>query len=1147
MKNRFLIIFFLSFFCSLFSFGQHTKTSQFATSSVLADGIWYKIGTTADGVYKLTYQNLIDLGLPEPIKSSDLRLYGNGGAMLPEPNAGFRCDDLIENAVYISDNGDGYINPGDYILFYGQSTTLWAYDPASLTFIHTKNLYADTAYYFITLKPGIAKRVTSYLNITAAADTSVDFFNDYQCHEIDSLNLLMTGKRWLGEVFGQTTIHNFTCIFPNVDKTNPAQAGFMVWARCQQASAFQISLNSNSAADTLLPIDGNINADYANTGLISMNFVPNSDTFNIQITYNKPDDGAIAWLDYFDINVRRNLVYNGNQLLFRTLATIGLPVCQFNIQNSGNTFRVWLPGMNGDVSEMNLTSASGITSFKANTDSLIGFVAFDDNNILTPALIGSIANQNLHAISQADLIIVTHPAFISQANSIADFHRNNDNMQVVVVTTNQIYNEFSSGKQDVTAIRDFARMIYMRGANDSINRLKYLLLLGDGSYDMKNRISPNSNYIPTWQTENSVLPTSSYVSDDFYGMLDSIEGGDITSGKLDIGIGRLPVSSINDADAMVGKIIRYGTKKDFLENSYENNLISNYDSWRNQFCVIADDEDGNLHLNQAERLCSSLDSLTKSVNIHKIYLDAYQEIHTTTGDTYPDVNDAVNKEMSQGTLMINYIGHGGEYGLAAEGILTMGDIGKYNNYYNLPVFVTATCEFSRYDNPSLTSAGERILLKPNGGGIALFSTTRVAYASSNEIINKNLIRVSFAKNTNGIIRLGDIVKQSKNRCGSGVYMQNFTLLGDPALSMAFPEYKVVTEHLKIDTIKAATDTLNNENVVEVSGYISDKSGNKQTWFNGSIYPCVYDKPAKCNTLANDPGLSYATSFYQQQSVLYRGNISVVNGEFTFSFFVPKDISFSDGYGKILYYAKNSEFDAGGVTDSLLLKNNGISTNPDILGPDILLYMGDRTFVPNGKTGPNPLFLAYLHDTSGINSCGLSLGHEITAVLDHENNATYYFDDNYIQDPDTYTSGKTSYQFSGLATGEHKITLKAWDLLDNSAEKELGFIVLDTEEVNLGGIYNYPDPVTDYTWFYIDHNLSNEMMFIKIMVYDITGKAVAEIDNTISSGEDKPVKVYWNACNANGEPLSKGFYTYTVSLSDKDGRIRQRSEKFVIIK
>ncbi len=1146
MKVNLYAFLVLVFGCSLLSYGQSGKANQFAPSSVLADGNWYKIATTTDGVYKLTYQNLIDLGLPQPIKSSDFRLYGNGGAMLPEANAAFRYDDLIENAVFINDQGDGYLNPGDYILFYGQSPTKWNYNQTDSTFKHIKNLYSDTTYYFVTMKSGSPKRIAPYPVISSVPDITVNASDYYGAHELDSLNLINSGKQWVGEVFDQALTHNFTYVIPNVDKTRLMHIDFSVYARSLVESAFQITINGNTTIDTILPIDGNINSDFAKIQINSMKFIPLSDTLNIHIAYDKPQDASIAWLDYFEINATQHLNFFGNQLLFRNEASIGQTISQFDINNSGGSFRVWLPKENGDISEMNLTNVSGVASFKAYTDSLLNFIAFDENNTFPPSLIGNLPNQNLHASPQADLVIVTHPDFVAQANAIADFHRNNDNMNVIVATTKQVYNEFSSGKQDVAAIRDFVRMVYSRSGSDTTHRLKYLLLLGDGSYDMKNRVAPNSNFIPTWQTDNSLLPTSSYVSDDFFGMLDSLEGVDL-AGNLDIGIGRLPVASVNDANVLVQKIIRYGTKKDLLPNSYENNLISNYNPWRNEVCIIADDEDGNLHLKQAEKLCVVLDSLNRNVNIHKIYLDAFKQVYTPQGDKYPDVNDAVNKMISKGALMINYIGHGGENGLAAEGILTMGDIGKYDNFYCLPVFVTATCEFSRYDNPAFVSAGEKILLNPNGGGIALFSTTRVAYAHANEIVNRNLIKTAFTKNLNDKIRFGDIVKQSKNLCAPGVYMQNFTLLGDPALSLAIPEFKVVTQNVSVDTTKSVSDTLHNEDVITISGFISDNAGNKQTWYNGKIYPTVFDKPTNCNTMANDPGLSYVQSFTQQQTILYKGNVSVVDGEFSFSFFVPKDISFADGYGKITYYAKNADFDAGGVTDSLCFINNGVLNNPDILGPDIALYMNDRSFISDGETDSQPLLLAFLHDTSGINSCGINLGHEIVAVLDDEMNNPFYLNDNYIQNPDTYTSGETSYRFSGLSSGEHKITLKAWDLLDNSSEKDITFRVLGASGMNLGGVYNYPDPVSDYTYFYIEHNLSDNMMFLKIVVYDITGKAATEIDRDIIPGEYLPIKVYWNACSTNGERLSKGFYTYTITLSDDNGKIRQQSEKLIIIK
>jgi len=1146
MRQRLLCLLIQFLLFSSFLYAQQNKTLSFAPVSVLADGHWYKIATTIDGVYKLSYSNLLSSGALPPFKSSDFRLFGNGGNMLPEKNSASRFDDLIENRVKVVDGGDGYIDNNDYILFYGQATSVWNYNSSLQNFRHQINYYADSAYYFFTFDKGAGKRVTQNPQITTNPDITVNTFNEHFFHELDSLNLIKSGKLWLGEVFNDLSPKIFYFTIPDHFDTSNVKVRIDVMTRCMQKSIFHTVINGIDQSDTLLPIDGNMNSEYAQNKTIQLSLIPHSDTIKIELNYNKPEVSSLAWLNYIEVEAVRKLEFHQQQIKFRNIHTAGQMVSQFDIDNSGNTINVWQIGDSGNICEMPLLTNGNSSAFKAYTPNLIEFLAFNESNTLQPSLLGQVPNQNLHGLPQAEFLIVTNPLFLSQANQIADFHRNNDLMTVNVATTDQVYNEFSSGKQDPSAIRDFARMFYMRGKADTTNRVRYLLLFGDGSYDMKQRIPNNTNLIPTWQTDNSILPISSYVSDDFYGMLDSIEGFNL-NGNLDLGVGRFPVSTTADADILVQKSMRYGVKKDLVENSIENGLISNYDPWRNNICFIADDEDGNLHLNQTEKMVHLLDSISNNFNVRKIYLDAYKQIHTPSGDKYPDVNLDIDNNVKNGTLLLNYVGHGGEYGLASENILTFYEIGKYNNYYNLPVYVTATCEFSRYDNPELESAGEKILLHPRGGGIAMFTTTRIAFAHSNEIVNRNLLITAFNKNLHEKIRFGDIIKESKNLCGTNVYKENFTLLGDPALTLAIPQYNVTTEKMLVDSANITGDTIFNNSIITVKGYISDKNGNKQDWFNGKIYPFVYDKPNLNSTLANDPGQSFPVNFTTQQTLLYKGNSTIKNGAFEFSFFVPKDIAFGNGLGKILYYAKSSFFDAQGVADSLLIKNNGINDNPDAAGPEINLFMDNLSFKDGDLTGPNPLLMSFLHDTSGINSYGLGIGHEIVGQLDDDYNNPYLLNSYFIQDPDKYSSGKISYQLFGLPYGIHKFKISAWDLLNNNSEKEITFNVKGPSGVELGGIYNYPDPVLDQTTFYIDRNMSTDIMFVKISVFDLTGKLSVEINQNISPGSFQPIEIPWNGKNSQGEPLSKGFYTYKVTLSDAAGKIKEKADKMVIIR
>jgi hypothetical protein len=1146
MKHRLFYILLTLLLSASSSFAQQLRSDHFAASSVLANGNWFKLATTVDGVYKITYADLIAVGAQPPFKSADFRLFGNGGAMLPEKNATPRFDDLIENRVQVFDGGDGYIDNNDYIFFYGESTAQWTFNSLSQTFTHQINYYSVSTFYFFTFDQGAGLRIQSYPAITDPPDITVNSFNDHIFHELDSLNLLKSGKQWLGEVFDDLSPKTFQFTFSDLSDTAKLFARVNLMSRSMQQSNFHIDINGTSTSIQILPVDGNINSEFSKSKTALLNLIPQSDTITIEISYDKPETTSIGWLNYMELEVVRKLKYHDQQIKFLNTQTIGHNISQFNFDNSGNTFSVWAIGDSGNISQMPLTINGNSTTCKAYTGNLVEFIAFGQTNAFHPSMIGKVPNQDLHGLPQSQFVIVTNPLFLSLANQLADFHHNNDLMSVAVVTTDQVFNEFSSGKQDPSAIRDFVRMFYERSSTDSLNRIQYLLLFGDGSYDMKHRIANNTDLIPTWQTDNSVLPISSYVSDDFFGMLDSIEGNNLNGG-IDIGIGRFPVSTLADADILVSKSIRYGVKENLVDNSYENGLISNFDPWRNNFCFIADDEDGNLHFNQTEKMVSMLDSIIHNINVNKIYLDAYKQVHTPSGDKYPDVNTDIDKNIKNGTLLVNYVGHGGEYGLASEGVLTFYEIGKYDNFYNMPVFVTATCEFSRYDNPELQSGGEKILLHPKGGGIAMFTTTRIAFAHSNEIVNRNLLKTAVNGDQNGKIRFGDIIKQSKNLCGFGVYKENFTLLGDPALSLAIPEYDVMTEKISVDTINVTGDTIFNNSIITISGFISDKYGIKQDWFNGKIYPKVFDKPVLVYTLANDASLSYKAPFKLQQNLIYQGNSSVVNGEFKFSFFIPRDITYGEGFGKIIYYAKSEFNDAHGVTDSLMLRNNGINNNSDNTGPDIIIYFDDPTFVDGAETTVDPLMFASLHDTSGINCFGVGIGHEIVGVMDDDDNNPYYLNNYFIQDADKYSSGKINYQFSGLTYGIHKFSISAWDLLNNNSEKEITFKVKSPSDLKLGAVYNYPDPMYDHTTFYIDRNMSYDIMDVKISIFDITGKLCVEIAQNIPPGTFKPIEIPWNGKNSNGESLSKGFYTYQITLSDANGKLRQKSDKMVIIK
>lgn len=1126
----------------------YKKTNSYADNSVLASGNWFKLKVNKDAIYRITYSDLVQYGIdPSTLDPRKIRIFGNGGAMLPENNAEASYDDLIENAIYVSGESDGHFDSNDYILFFGQSPVKWRYDSIQQTFNHVSNYYSDETDYFLTYdNVSFGKRITLKTSSTQIPTNIITSFNDYQYHELDSVNLLLSGKEWYGEYFDAIKTHTFNFNFPGIDLTKKVCIRTNIAARNLVDSRFEIT--SGSKNDTLLvtAIPGSVTADFARYSEDTLKFIPAGQ--NIEVVINSQTTGTIGWLNFIDVNVFRNLSFTGPQMYFRNIESVGNGnISEYRMSNSNAATRIWNVTDPFNIREQIISLNGNLSTFRIPSDTLQQFIAFDGTLYQSPEFAGIVANQNLHGIGQADMIIVSHPDFITQANRLATIHSNNDGLNIVVVTPQQIYNEFSSGSQDVSAIRNFIRMLYSRATSTSTSP-RYLLMFGDGSYDYKNRFTENTNYVPTYQSNISLIPTASYVTDDFFGLLDSTEGY-YSNGALDIGIGRFPVKTIDEAKVLVDKVEIYLSKK----SSYtEMNGCTPYTKhicgdWRNRVCFVADDEDNNLHIGQANELTNYIDTANFNINITKIFLDSYVQFTGSLGPSYPDANKALNKQVEDGALMINYTGHGGETGWTGEGVLKLTDINKWTNLYTLPVFVTATCEFSRFDDPERTSAGEQVLLNPKGGGIALFTTTRVAFSNTNFNLNKSFCKFAYKKYDGEYKRLGDLIRLAKIDNGSITNIRNFVLLGDPALRLSFPQNVVVTSEINGQDANISIDTLRALSEVTVSGFIQDTSGQKMTSFNGIIYPTVYDKKKVTVTLANDPSSS-PYYFNEQKDILFKGKASVTNGDFTFSFVVPIDMDKNYGIGKISYYATDSLTDASGFYNGPSIVFGGVDSSViDTTKPNINLYLDDESFIFGDSTNENPILLAYLKDSSGVNCNDLGFGHNIIAILDENTQQPIELNDYYTSDINSYNSGRVIYPFKSLELGRHKLKLKVWDLNNNSAESYTEFVVTKPGDVSLKNLYNFPNPFTDKTWFYFDHNQPCCDLEVEIRIYTITGVLVKTIIQTAESNGASINPIEWNGCNSNGVRLESGVYPYHVEVKAVNGSYLESSNKLIILR
>lgn len=1128
----------------------------YAAHSVLQTGRWYKIGVAADGIYKITYQFLQNMGMDmSSINPDNIRLYGNGGGMLPELNSVSRPDDLVENAIAVQTAVPGTFGPSDYILFYGEGPNTWTYNNASVPkFQHSLNIYSDSTYYFITADLGIGKRVQTQGSTSLPlfpTNNIVTTFDDYGFHELEATNFIKSGRQWFGEYFDNIATYNFSFSFPNIDATATATVKAKIASRSISGSAnYSLSCQSASTAHSISSTSGD---PYAYIGTDTISFIPNSSSIlTVNVTKQTPD--ALAWLDYIEVNARRQLTMSGNQMIFRDSKSMGPGnVAQFNL-TSALPVQIWDVTDPTNSASQSLNVTGNFYQFSLPTDNLKQFIAFTGSTYLTPTYIGTVANQDLHSLSNKEFIIITHPDFYNEAMQLAAFHETRDSIYSNVVTTQQIYNEFSSGAQDVSAIRDFVKMFYDRAAG--ANQIpKYLLLFGDGSYDNKHRFSNNSNFIPTYESYNSTLLTGSYVSDDYYGCLDDSEGAMVDgTDAVDLGIGRFPVQNSTDATSSINKIFSYKkigvTPTTTAVNSCSNlSLGSPFGDWRNMLCFIADDEDGALHLDQANTLATYVDDSVNDYNIDKIYFDSYLQEATPGGDRYPGASDAITKRVEKGCLIMNYTGHGGEVGLAHERVVEVSQINSWKNINNMPLFFTATCELSRYDDPERISAGEYMFLNPNGGGIALFTTVRESYAGPNFNVNMAFYRGAFKPVNGKMPRLGDLYQYMKDQPdGRSLNGRNFTLLGDPALTLNYPKYNVSTDSIFSHPVSSSIlDTLKALSTVTISGYVRDYNNAVLTGYNGVLYPTVYDKPQNITTLSND-GISSSPprTFKLQKNILFKGKVSVTNGFFRFTFIVPKDISYQIGFGRISYYAENGTEDANGFYEKAYIGGINTAHPTDVVGPDVHLYLNDSKFVFGGMTNENPDLYSILKDDNGINTVGNGIGHDLTAILDGNTNNSIVLNDYYQSDLNSYKSGSVRYPFSSLSEGNHTLKIKVWDVYNNSSDAYTEFVVSKSAELALSHVLNYPNPFTTKTQFYFEENQCCQVLDVQIQIFTISGKIVKTIDRFVNAEGFRSDPIDWDGRDDFGDKIGRGVYIYRLKVKTSLGNTAEKFEKLVIL-
>lgn len=1117
-------------------------------NSVLAEGNWFKFKVEKTGVHKIDKAFLEKLGINvSGLDPRKIKIYGNGGQTMPLLNERNHIFDLPEISIQVNGESDGRFDAGDYILFYGTSTKGYVNDNDS----HI-NPYSDDSYYYITVDGAPGKRVQEMVEPTGNAGHIINRFHDYQFHEVDEENPTKLGRIWYGNRFDINREQDYVFSFPNIVANEPVKITVKTAAASESVTSMKIDVNGEMLRT--------LNYDRITNDLVlskrdfSGVFNSPSEDINVKLTFNNGGNpSGVGYLDYIAVEALRELKGTEGQLPFWNNTTKDLEgIGEFQISNAGQFSQVWdVTDPYFVISKQNAEQAPGLT-FKQNLGKIRKYVAVNPNDYYTPVQITNprVANQNLKGtifkdesgnFKDVDYIIITAPFLLQPALRLANHHKNISGFQVKVVTTDRIYEEFSSGKQDVSAIRNFIRYVYTNASEPS-KRLKYLGILGDTSIDYKNRLQNNNNIVPTFNRVSNTDKANSFMSDDFFGNMDPNEGtiggqsyddngtskNDID--RLDLAIGRMVVDNVSMANAIVDKIIHYTSK-----NSYGN--------WRTNFVLVSDDPDDRSEAILQESLDQLGDQIKEKkphINVKKIHSDAFEQQTSAGGNRYPEVNKAIEEALDVGAIVMNYFGHGGEDGLAHEAIYTKETAQELRNKDNLPCFVTVTCEFTKFDNPLRITAGELTYQNPNGGAISLVTSTRSVFIHIGIDFNKKLANPMFGYDRDVPVVPAEAMRIAKNDISSPNRRAMF-YVGDPAMPLAFPKRDIKITKMNDVPIQEAADTLKALSRVKFEGEIQNEMGQLISDYNGTVEVKVYDKNLKRRTLDNDKNGVYM-DFTTLGEGLFNGKASVANGLFSFEFVVPRDIQIPVGKGRMSLYAQRADKleNQTGVNLDVLVGGLNENAPDDNEGPKIKLFMNDESFVNGGITNAHPILLAKLEDENGINTAS-GIGHDIVAILDGDEANPIVLNEFYQTEVDDFTKGTVNYKLSELSEGLHTLTLKAWDVYNNSSTAELQFLVAGDDKLEISRVLNYPNPFINYTEFWFNHNRPFEPLDVQVQVFTVSGKVVWTKNETVMTNGYLSRDVVWDGRDDFGDRIGKGVYVYKITV--KSTLTNQRVEKF----
>lgn len=1089
------------------------QAMTFAPQSVLSSGKWVKVSIVESGMYQLNDDDLKRWGFNNP---ANIKIYGYGGAILPENFLQTFIDDLPQIPVYRN-------NKRGVTLFYAQGVTKWKYDTNSMEYVHTNNHYSTKGYYFIT-ENSLPPIQTSVVAQGTMETTNIDKFDDYTIHQSELVNIAKSGRELYGEDFRYNTEQEFPFIIPGISGKSNVRVEFI--AKTGSPASIKTIINDKLVIDAYVAAQSTSDEyELAKKWTGFAHWTTNGmESVKVKILYggiNSP----LARLNFIRLNTRRQLKIYDSFTQFRDTTAIKHYV-KYNIGLNGSDIRnimVWDVTTPSAPKNIVFTDNGSTLSFKSESKGLKEYVAFDVSKpFATPVFESVVPNQNLHALPQTEMIIIVHPALRSEAERLAAFHRNQDKLHVTIAEPEEIYNEFSSGTPDATAYRRFVKMFFDRAKGVAENKPRYLLLFGDGGYD--NRLitnvweGTNACMLLTYQNDKSLSTTQSSVIDDYFGFVADNSGQNLAGDKVEVGIGRFPVRSLAEARTAVDKAIYYAENKEF-------------GIWKNALCLIADDGDKtspNLHIKQADSLAKVLEVKYPEFLVNKVYVDSYKKIILPYGESSPDAKKKIFDLLNDGLLMINYTGHGTALTWSSEDLMNISDINKLKSK-QLPLFVTATCDYSRFDDV-VTSAGEKLFLQPGGGAIALFTTTRVVYAEQNEKLNQELLRHIFTNNENGErMRLGDIMRATKRgREGIDSNKLNFTLLGDPALKLLYPEYDIKITEVNGQPADGQIQTLKAGGKLSLKGEVLLSDGKRNSNFNGEVSVKVYDSKIKITTLDNDK-IGKTFDYSDRSRLLYSGKGPVNNGTFSIEFRVSREISYSDKNGLINLYAYSTTGEEAHAHFDKFLVGGAETGTTDTEGPLVTaIYLNNTNFQNGDKVNETPLFTAEVEDMSGINVSGS--GQNITLTLDNST-TPYILNNNFETINGSSVKGKISFSLPAISAGKHTLSFKVYDTENNSTVKTLSFETIKGYKQQTFYLQTDQNPAKESTRFYFSCLQTGGMTSANIQVSDISGNIVWSHRLPTLPQSSAPTVIDWNLTGSNGKKIVPGVYYYQAVMTN----------------